>query len=102
VRRGLRVLLCIAAWALLIVSGLFLWAAVDYCLGVPELYGFFGAEALEEQTAKAYVWVAVQGLGFLIAAGVCFAVMRVVWKKGINTREKRKSHENTAFDTERY
>lgn len=101
-RRGLRVLLCTAAWALLIVSGLFLWAAVDYYRSIPTLYSFFGAEALEEKLARGIIWAGVQGLGFLFSAALCLIATRAALKRRKNTREKRKNHENTAFDTERY
>lgn len=101
-RRGLRVLLCTAAWALLIVSGLFLWAAVDYCRSIPTLYSFFGTEALEEKLARGIIWVGIQGLGALFSAALCLIVTRAALKRRKNTREKRKNHENTAFDTERY
>ena len=101
-RRGLRVLLCTAAWALLIVSGLFLWAVVDYYRSIPTLYSFFGAEALEEKLARGIIWVGVQGFGFFFSAALCLIVTRASLKRRKNTREKRKNHENTAFDTERY
>ena len=77
-RRGLRGLFCTAAWALLIVSGLFLWAAVDYCRSIPTLYSFFGAEALEENLKP-------QGVIVMIEAEHTCMTMRGVKKPGSRT-----------------
>ena len=77
-RRGPRVLPCIAAWAVLIVSGLFLWAAVDYCRAIPTLYSFFGAEALEENLKP-------QGVIVMIEAEHTCMTMRGIKKPGSKT-----------------
>ena len=65
-------------------------------------FRFEGAEALEEKQARGIIWVGVQGLGFLFSASLCLIATRAALKRRKNTREKRKNHENTAFDTERY
>ena len=59
-------------------------------------------EALEEKLARGIIWAGVQGLGFLFSAALCLIATRAALKRRKNTREKRKNHENTAFDTERY
>ena len=100
-RRPLCAAACVLSWAALLWCGLQLWAALDYCRGVPALYGFFGAEALAEQIAKGQVWAAVQGAAFLLAAAVCLAATRGVIRGRKTGKKSGKNHEDTAFDRER-
>lgn len=77
-----------AAWALFLYCALSLWTAADYYRAIPELYDFYGVEALEELQAKGLIWVIVQTAGFLISAAICFAVTRNAWKKRNNIKRK--------------
>ena len=87
----LRGIFCVLTWVAMLFFGVLLWAVVDYYRGIPVVYWYYGAEAMEELQAKGLIWIVVQSVPFLLSAVLCFVTTRRVLK----TRDYRKKKRET-------